>query len=694
MASSDNSDSSKPRKTQSGSSGDRHSPNASGASSETAAALSPEDSSAESLAAASEQNAATAGEKDSKKTSGKSAKKKSKALAPEFDHKTFLSNLSSKPGVYQMLDAKGEVIYVGKARNLRNRVASYFRSSGLATKTMAMVNKIADIQITITASETEALLLEQNLIKRHRPAYNIQLRDDKSYPYILLTEQDTYPRLTFYRGSRKRQGRFFGPYPSANATRETLQVLQKVFRVRQCEDSYFKNRSRPCLQYQIERCTGPCVGIVSEEDYARDVHFSTLFLQGKSDQLIRELTASMSETAEAQNYERAAKLRDQIVDLRRIQEQQVVANQGDDADVLAASWEAPYASVHAVYVRAGRIIGSKSFYPRHRLATSSADVLAAFVTQSYLSEEKAVSIPKEIILAEEIPEGEQVQAALSYLAERQVRLSWRVRGHRAKWQKLSATNAQESLQNYVSNKQNMANRFAELQKSLNSEGQVARIECFDISHTSGEGTVASCVVFDENGAVKSDYRRFNIKSTDKGDDYQAMQEVLERRFARLSKEAKEGDSKIPDIVLIDGGKGQLTQARKVLEQFELPGLSLLGIAKGISRRAGQETLFLNTDSGYKEIALPTHSPALHLLQQVRDEAHRFAITGHRQRRNKARKQSRLEEIPGLGPKRRRELLQHFGGQQEVLKASEAELAKVTGISKKLAENIYAYLHSG
>ncbi len=638
----------------------------------------------------SEAEATKAAKKNAVSKSTKKAATKSPA---GFDHKTFLANLSSKPGVYQMLDSKGDVLYVGKARNLRNRVASYFRSSGLASKTMAMVNKIADIQITITASETEALLLEQNLIKRHRPAYNIQLRDDKSYPYILLTDQDTYPRLSFYRGSRKRQGKFFGPYPSANATRETLQVLQKVFRVRQCEDSYFKNRSRPCLQYQIDRCTGPCVGIVSEEDYARDVHFSTLFLQGKSDQLIRELGASMNEAAEAQHYEKAAKLRDQIVDLRRIQEQQVVANQGDDADVLAASWEAPYACVHAVYVRAGRIIGSKSFYPRHRLATSAADVLAAFVTQSYLSEDKAISIPKEIILAEEISEGEQVQQALSYLADRQVRLSWRVRGHRAKWQTLSATNARESLQNYVSNKQNMANRFAELQKSLQSDAQVARIECFDISHTSGEGTVASCVVFDENGAVKSDYRRFNIKSTDRGDDYQAMQEVLERRFARLSKEAREGDSKIPDIVLIDGGKGQLTQARRVLEQFELPGLSLLGIAKGISRRAGQETLFLNTDNGYKEIALPTHSPALHLLQQVRDEAHRFAITGHRQRRSKARKQSKLEEIPGLGPKRRRELLQHFGGQQEVVKASEAELAKVTGISKKLAENIYAYLHS-
>jgi excinuclease ABC subunit C len=612
---------------------------------------------------------------------------------PGFDHKTFLANLSSRPGVYQMLDGQGEVLYVGKARNLKNRVGSYFRASGLASKTLAMVNKIRDIHVTVTHSETEALLLEQNLIKRHRPAYNIQLRDDKSYPYILLTDGDQWPRLAFYRGNRKRKGRFFGPYPSANATRETLQVLQKVFRVRQCEDSYFRNRSRPCLQYQIERCTAPCVGLVSEQDYARDVRYSTLFLQGKSDQLIRELDKAMEAASAAMEFEKAAKLRDQIIDLRRIQEQQVVANQGSDADILAADLQQPYVSVHVIYVRGGRIIGSKSFFPRFRLAESPQEVLRAFIVQNYLAEERASSIPQEIIVPTGLEELEPLQEALSYLAGRNVRIAQRVRGHRATWLKMAQTNATESLQNHVSTKQNIHKRFIELQKVLKLDSKPNRIECFDISHTSGEGTVASCVVFDEGGAVKSDYRRFNIRSTDSGDDYAAMEEALDRRYTRLSKESEDGKAKLPDILLIDGGKGQLKQARAVLEKFQLPGIELLGIAKGISRRAGQETLFLALETGYREIALNQQSPALHLLQQVRDEAHRFAITGHRQRRSKARKKSSLEEIPGLGPKRRRELLRHFGGHQEVTRASEAELAKVTGISKKLAENIYAYLHS-
>lgn len=607
----------------------------------------------------------------------------------QFDHKTFLSHLSTRPGVYQMLDADGKIIYVGKARNLKNRVGSYFRASGLATKTMAMVNKIADIGITVTSTETEALLLEQNLIKQHRPAYNIQLRDDKSYPYILLTDRDSYPRLAFYRGSRGKQGRFFGPYPSAHATRETLQVLQKVFRVRQCEDSYFRNRSRPCLQYQIDRCTGPCVDLISTEDYARDVRYSTMFLQGKSNQLINELNKSMEQAAAAQQFEKAAKVRDQIIDLRRIQQDQSVANQGDDADIIAASLQQPYVCLHAIYVRGGRIIGSKSFFPRFRLATQTNEVLAAFISQTYLSEDKSTTIPKEIIIPEALEDAEDMQEALSYLAGRKVKLASRVRGHRAKWLEMAVTNARESLQGFVSNKQNTQKRFIALQEALKLESRPARIECFDISHTGGEGTVASCVVFDEQGAVKSDYRRFNIKDITPGDDYAAMEQALDRRFTRLSK----GEGKIPDILLIDGGKGQLTQARTILEKFSLPEVELLGIAKGISRRAGQETLFVPWAGGFREVVIDTQSPALHLLQQIRDEAHRFAITGHRQRRAKARKQSPLEAIPGLGPKRRRELLRYFGGQQEIIKASESELAKVDGISRKLAETIYAHLHS-
>ncbi|PCJ22808.1 MAG: excinuclease ABC subunit C [SAR86 cluster bacterium] len=610
-------------------------------------------------------------------------------IAPKFDHKDFLSNLTGKPGVYRMMDKSAEVIYVGKARNLKNRVGSYFRASGLASKTIAMVNKIENIEITVTNSETEALLLEQTLIKTHRPTYNIQMRDDKSYPYIMLSEDDDYPRLSFYRGSRKRKGRFFGPYPSAHSTREALQVLQKVFKVRQCEDSYFKNRSRPCLQYQIDRCTAPCVNAISSEAYASDVSYSVLFLQGKSNALSGQLTANMEKAADKEDFERAAVIRDQLKGLRRIQEQQVVTNQGDDADIVAADIQGSYVCVHVVYVRGGRIIGSKSFYPRFRLANDTAQLLAAFLSQSYLGDDKAPTIPGEIIVPTVLEDADTLRDALSYVAGRKIKLSMRVRGHRARWLHMAVTNASESLQAFVSNKQNIVKRFQQLQDYLKLESMPSRIECFDISHTSGEGTVGSCVVFDESGAVKSDYRRYNIKGITGGDDYAAMEQVLDRRFTRLAK----GEAKIPDILLIDGGKGQLTQARKIMQKFQLPEIHLLGIAKGISRRAGQETIFLDAGDHYKEIAMPTESGALHLLQQVRDEAHRFAITGHRQRRAKARKQSLLEQIPGLGPKRRRELLRYFGGQQEIKRASEIEIAKVTGISKTLAENIYEYLHS-
>jgi excinuclease ABC subunit C len=616
---------------------------------------------------------------------------------PSFDHKSFLKTLSSRPGVYRMLDEAGEVLYVGKAKNLKNRVGSYFRAKGLATKTIAMINKVANIDITITSNETEALLLEQSLIKNHRPAYNIQLRDDKSYPYILLTDHKDYPRLAFYRGSRKRKGTLFGPYPSAHATRDTLQILQKVFRVRQCEDSYFKNRSRPCLQYQIERCTGPCVKAISPEDYAADVHYSELFLQGKSDALTAELTDRMEASSQAQDFEKAARIRDQIIDLRRIQDQQHVTNAGGDADILAAATMPPYHCVHVVYARGGRIIGSKNFYPKFKLLTDESQLLSAFIGQAYLRDAEgsnAQNIPAELILSHEPEDAEGLEAALSYCASKKVKVSTRVRQHRARWLDMAATNAKAALTSFVSNKQNLQQRFQLLQDTLKLDATPERIECYDISHTGGEKTVASCVVFDVNGAVKSDYRRFNIDNITPGDDYAAMQQVLERRFARLAKGDEGGMAKVPDILLIDGGKGQLTQALGVLEQYQLPEILLLGIAKGISRRAGQETLFLTDSSGYfKELAIPTDSMALHLLQQVRDEAHRFAITGHRARREKSRKKSELENIPGLGPQRRRDLLKHFGGSREIRSASQADLARVKGISTKLAETIYGYLHN-
>ena len=605
-----------------------------------------------------------------------------------FDHKDFVLNLSSRPGVYRMVDLDERVIYVGKARNLKKRVGSYFRASGLTTKTMAMVAKIARIEISITHSETEALLLEQSLIKELKPPYNIQLRDDKSYPYILLTDHADYPRLMFYRCRKSRKGKYFGPYPSALATRDTLQLMQKVFKVRQCQESYFKNRTRPCLQHQIDRCTAPCVGLISPEEYSRDVRYSTLFLQGKSSQLTVELTKNMEAAADALEFEKAAKIRDQVGLLRRIQEDQVVANQGEDADVIAVSMQAAGVCVHVIYVRGGRILGSKNFFPKHRLASAADELLSDFISQSYLDEDDAANLPAELLVSEALEDSAALVEAMEYVAGRKIRLVSNVRGHRAKWLKMAVTNAQEALGSHIASKQNSKRRFALLQEALALDEPPVRIECFDISHTGGEGTVASCVVFDAEGAVKNDYRRFNIEGITPGDDYAAMEQVLTRRFERLTK----GEGKLPDILLIDGGKGQLTQAANVLARFDLDSLRVLGIAKGISRRAGQETLFLKEGERFKEIAIATESPALHLLQQVRDEAHRFAITAHRQRRGNARKRSQLEDIPGLGPKRRRDLLKHFGGQQGLKRAAEAEIAKVGGISEKLAASIYEHYH--
>jgi len=612
-------------------------------------------------------------------------------IVPTTDLKLLVASLSSRPGIYRMLDKQGGILYVGKAKNLKKRVASYFRASGLDTKTMAMVARIVNIETTITRTETEALLLEQSLIKKYRPAYNIMLRDDKSYPYILLTSRDEYPRLAFYRGSRKRDATFFGPYPSASAVRESLGILQKVFKLRQCEDSYFRNRSRPCLQHQIGRCTAPCVGKISSDEYAQDVHYSTLFLNGKSDALIQELTRKMEVKAEQHAFEQAAQVRDQIIDLRRIHEQQYVSDQGSDADVLAIVASAAYICVHIIFIRGGRLIGSKNFFPSWKLAESPADLLTAFIAQYYVREGNGANIPKELIVNMPVPEARQLTQALQYVAGHVVKLSASVRGHRAKWLSMALTNAEQSLQGFISNKQNTTRRFEELQLALNLESLPQRIESFDISHTSGESTVASCVVFDGNGAVKSEYRRFNINGITPGDDYAAMDQVLTRRYSKIAEAG--ADAKVPDILLIDGGKGQLSQAEEVLARCQLGGVQLLGIAKGISRRAGQETLFLATPGGVREIALPAESVALHLLQQIRDEAHRFAIAGHRAARAKTRRTSVLEQIPGLGPKRRRELIRHFGGQHEILRASEDQLTEVTGISRKLAEDIYAWLHS-
>ena len=626
--------------------------------------------------------------------------------AASFDAKPVLEVMSQRPGVYRMLGKTGEVLYVGKARNLKKRVSNYFRSSGLDTKTMALVSHIAAIDVTVTNSETEALLLEQNLIKKFRPPYNIQLRDDKTYPYIMLTHKDAYPRLAFYRGSRRRDATFFGPYPSASAVRESLALMQKVFRVRQCEDSYFKNRSRPCLQYQIGRCTAPCTGYITPADYALDVQDAALFLQGKSDALIQSLGQRMEQQAAALNYEQAARLRDKIVDLRRIQSQQVVSGNGNDADVMAAALEGAYACVHVIVIRGGRVIGSRNYFPKDKLSENATEMLEAFIAQYYLrdsAESVPGLIPAEIIVYPAIKDNNSLQEALSAASGRSVRLLGSVRSHRARWQQLAVANASQALQSHVNNRQTMLQRFELLQDALGLDALPQRIECFDISHTMGESTVGACVVFDHNGPLKSDYRRYNITGIQGGDDYAAMDQSLTRRYGKLSNQLQEVDAdnpdaellagKVPDILLIDGGKGQLSQAVEVLKNCQLPEIMLIGIAKGISRRAGQETLFLATADGFSEIVIDTHSPALHLLQQVRDEAHRFAITGHRARRAKTRQQSPLEQIPGLGPARRRELLKYFGGQQEIHRASESDLARAPGISKKLAAVIYEALHN-
>ena len=604
-----------------------------------------------------------------------------------FDHKNFLKHTSSRPGVYRMLDEEGQVLYVGKAKNLKKRLGSYFRGSGLDNKTIALVNRIQDIEITITSSETEALLLEQNLIKDKRPPYNILLRDDKSYPYIYLSSQDEFPRLAFHRGAKKKKGRYFGPFPSAGAVRESLGLLQKIFHVRQCEDSYFRNRTRPCLQYQIKRCSGPCVNLTTPEEYAEDVRHSMMFLEGKNDQIRDELTARMAQLSEALEFEEASRVRDQIKDLRIIQESQYVSGEKGDVDVIAMAQDAGAVCIHVIFVRGGRVIGNKNYYPRFVLEKEPADILRAFIAQYYLSDAHRQSIPREILCNYQPRDKEELAGALTYLAERNVTIKHQVRGHRLQWLDLAGVNAGHGLMSKLNSKRSMQQRIKALQEALKLETPPQRLECFDISHSSGEATVASCVVFDQHGPLKSDYRRFNIENITPGDDYAAMEQALKRRYTRL----KKGEAKMPDILVIDGGLGQLSQAEQVLDALEVKGIRLLGIAKGISRRAGQETLILG--GSHKEVVLPPESPGLHLLQHIRDESHRFAITAHRQRRGKKRTTSFLDEIPGIGPAKRRDLIHYFGGQQEIRRASIQELQKVNGISKALARDIYEYIHA-
>ncbi len=606
--------------------------------------------------------------------------------ADSFDIKAFLKTLTTRPGVYRMLDLEGEIIYVGKAKNLKRRVSSYFSRHDTSPKTRAMVSQIRNIEVTITNTESEALLLENNLIKAHRPRYNILLRDDKSYPYIYLSN-DEFPRLSLHRGRRNKKGRYFGPYPSAAAVRESLNLLQKLFPVRQCEDSFYRNRNRPCLQYQIKRCTGPCVDLVDRESYEEDVRHAIMFLEGKDNAIIDELVRKMEAASETLEFERAARYRDQIANLRRVQEKQYVMGGRGDLDVIAAAQKDGSGCVQVFFIRGGRNLGNKTYFPQHTAQADTADILSAFIPQYYISGGGERQIPGEILISEQLPEQSLLEQVLSEQAGRKVSVSDKLRGDRARWLQLAMTNAEQALNSHLATRQNIMARFVALQEALDLDDMPQRIECFDISHTMGEATVASCVVFDTNGAVKSDYRRFNIEGITPGDDYAAMEQALTRRFKRL----KEGEGKFPDILLIDGGKGQLRQAEKVMEELQVIGVLLIGVAKGPSRKPGLEQLILSGQSS--PIILPPDSPALHLIQQVRDEAHRFAITGHRQRRAKARRTSSLEGIPGLGPKRRQQLLRQFGGLQEVARAGVEDLMVVRGISRQLAQSIYDAFHA-
>ncbi|MBL4606750.1 MAG: excinuclease ABC subunit UvrC [Pseudomonadales bacterium] len=603
-----------------------------------------------------------------------------------FDSQSYLSTLTSHPGVYNMYSQDDKILYVGKAKNLKKRVSSYFASKDHSAKTRALVGRIARIETTVTSSETEALLLEQTQIKKLRPPFNILMRDDKSYPYIFVSSHHEYPRLVFHRGGQKAKGRYFGPYPSSGAVRESLDLLQRVFKVRQCDESFFSNRTRPCLQAQIDRCSAPCVGAISPDAYQRQVDLAIKFLQGKSTEILEELVQKMETASEALHFEGAAVLRDQVIALRHVNEQQFVTGEQGEADVFGVQCSPGGVCVHRLMVRGGRVIGGKNYFPKVQCEVLVEEVLEEFIPQFYLSCSGNLDVPKEIILPDALEDAEALQSVLFDKFDKKVQVLANVRTQRAGWLKIAQVNAEQSLQSLLSSKENSYQRFVALQEALSLDDIPQRMECFDISHTLGEETVASCVVFDQNGPLRSEYRRFNIEGITPGDDYAAMEQVLTRRYSKVLA----NNGVLPDMIVIDGGKGQMTQALRVREELQISGVTLLGVAKGPTRKAGLEQLFLNHDKVPTQIA--PDSSALHLIQHIRDESHRFAIAGHRSRRDKKCKTSPLEGILGVGPKKRRDLINHFGGRQEVMRASEAEISKTPGISAKLAEVIYDALH--
>ena len=600
-----------------------------------------------------------------------------------FDSKSFLRSLTHRPGVYRMLDAKHKVIYVGKARDLKKRVASYFHRTQAAPKTAAMIEKVARVEVTVTNTEAEALLLEYNLIKQHRPYFNVTLRDDKSYPYIYASTDHAFPRLRFHRGPRKGKGRYFGPYPSARAVRKTLNELQKLFLIRTCNDNFFSNRTRPCLQYQIKRCTAPCVDLISAEQYRKDIDAAIQFLDGRNQSVVDTFVVRMDEAAAARQYEQAARFRDQISKLKAVEARQLVSRSANqDLDIIGFASNGAIHCVTIIFIRNGAVIGSHDHFPRSPGQTDRSILLNSFVAQYYLGRDA----PREIIIEDEIEDGLVLQATLSERCGHKVEIRHRVRGDRQRWLEMANTNAEQGLNLKVASNATIRRQFKTLGEMLGLDETPARLECFDVSHTSGEATVASCVVFNTAGPMKSDYRRFNLKPEAGGDDYGAMREALRRRYARV----KKGEFPMPDVLFVDGGKGQLAEAMTVLDELELNWLQVVAVAKGRARKVGAEQLFVPGEK--KPLQLPADSAALLLIQQIRDEAHRFAITGHRQRRSKARKTSVLEGIPGLGPKKRRELLRQFGGLQGVTAAGVDDLVKVHGIGRTMAETIYNELH--
>jgi excinuclease ABC subunit C len=597
-------------------------------------------------------------------------------------------NFPSSPGVYLFYDSQNSVIYVGKAKNLKKRVSSYFnRSSASAAKTASMLEHCVKIDFTVTVTENEALLLEANLIKTYRPRYNVLLRDDKSYPYLCLSTHDRYPRLDLYRGKVKKLGRYFGPFPSVGAVRQNLNVLQKVFRLRQCSNAFFKSRRRPCLQHQIKRCTAPCVNKVSATDYAKQVKELELFLDGKSENLIQQLQSSMELHAEQKRYELAAEYRDRISNLREILGRQSVDKGSLNADVFAVDFNFKTCAVTILFVRGGRVLGQKTFFSACPVDSNKSVIAYDFISQYYLSSGTLSVELDRVLVAGSVSDKSWLQDALREQFSAKLKLIDNAAKHYRELCHLATVNVTEQLQQKMLAQTSIAESYELLQLELSLPFPVFRVECFDVSHTFGAATVASCVVFDERGAQKEQYRRFNITDVTAGDDYAAMKQALLRRYTRVKKR----DDPMPDLLIVDGGKGQMTQALAVLQDLQISGVMILAVAKGRARKPGLEKLWVY---GLDEpISLPLSSPAMRLIQSVRDEAHRFAISGHRKKRYQDSIHSQLENIPGIGAARRQALLKHFGGRQGLLKASFDELVKVPGIGQRYAKSVYLYLQS-